>query len=60
MIDDHIFNYVVAFGIFSKSSYKTSYKVKQRIGKLAYILSRIKDIFNYKTYQLELQTDTKK
>lgn len=60
LIENQIFNYVVAFGIFSKSSYKTSSKLKRRIGKLAYILSGIKDIFNYKTYQLEIQTDTEK
>lgn len=60
LIDDHIFNYVAAFGIFSKSSYKTSCKAKQKIGKLAYILTGIKDIFNYKTYKLEIDTDTEK
>lgn len=54
IIDDHIFNYVAAFGIFSKSSYKTSCKAKQ---KLAYILTGIKEIFNYKTYKLEIQTE---
>ncbi len=60
LIDDHIFNYVAAFGIFSKSSYKTSSKLKRRIGKLAYTLSGIKDIFNFKTYKLEIQTETEK
>lgn len=60
LIDDHVFNYVAAFGIFSKSSYKTSSKLKRRIGKLAYILSGIKDIFNFKTYKLEIQTETEK
>ena len=60
LIDNHIFNYVAAFGIFSKSSYKTSCKVKQKIGKLAYILSGIKDVFNYKTYKVEIQTETEK
>lgn len=60
LINDHVFNYVAAFGIFSKSSYKTSRKLKRRIGKLAYILSGIKDIFNCKTYKLEIQTETEK
>lgn len=60
LIDNHIFNYVAAFGIFSKSSYKTNSKLKRKIGKLAYILSGIKDIFNFKTYKLEIQTETGK
>ena len=59
-IDNQIFNYVAAFGIFSKSSYNTSSKLKRRIGKLAYVLSGIKDLFNFKTYKLEIQTETEK
>lgn len=57
LIDNQAFNYVVAFGIFSKSSYSTNDKLKQTIGKSAYILSSLKEIFNYKTYKLQIQTE---
>lgn len=57
LINNRIFNYVSAFGIFSKASYSTNRKFKRWFGKLAYILSGMKDIFNFKTYKLEIQTE---
>jgi len=56
LINNKIFNYVVAFGIFSKSSYRTNRKIKQKFGKLAYVFSGIKEILTYKTYKLSIQT----
>lgn len=58
MINDRVFNYVVAFGLFSESSYKTRIKLKQKLGRFAYVLYGIKEIFNYKTYKLQIQSDT--
>ena len=58
MINDRVFNYVVAFGLFSESSYKTRIKLKQKLGRFAYVLYGIKEIFNHKTYKLQIQSDT--
>ncbi len=60
IINEKVFNYVVAFGLFSESSYKTNKKLKQKIGRLAYVLYGIKNIFNYKTYKLQIQTEETK
>lgn len=60
MINEKVFNYVVAFGLFSESSYKTGSKLKQKLGRLAYILYGIKEIFNYKTYKLQIESETTK
>lgn len=60
MINEKVFNYVVAFGLFSESSYKTGSKLKQKLGRLAYVLYGIKEIFNYKTYKLQIETETTK
>ncbi|MBR1540815.1 MAG: hypothetical protein IJ629_06705, partial [Clostridia bacterium] len=53
-IDDMPFNYVVSMGLFSKASYQTSRKWKNRIGKAAYYLNGIKEFFNYKTHKLKV------
>lgn len=53
-IDDMPFNYVVSFGLFSKASYSTSRKWKNRIGKAAYYLNGIKEFFNYKTHKIKM------
>ena len=46
--------YTATFGIFSKTSYLVNYKAKNLIGKLAYILYGIKEIFNFKKYNLKI------
>lgn len=53
-IDDMPFNYVVSMGLFSKASYKTSRKWKNRIGKAAYYLNGMKELLHYKTHRLKL------
>lgn len=58
-IDDMPFNYVVSMGIFSKSSYLTSRKWKNRIGKAAYYLNGFKELFNYKTHKLKITAGDK-
>lgn len=59
-INNHIFDYTATFGIFSKTSYLVSYKTKNRIGKLAYWFSGIKEIFNFKTYNLKITSEEQK
>ena len=44
-IDGLPFNYVVSFGLFSKASFSTSRKWKNRIGKAAYYLNGCKEVF---------------
>lgn len=53
-IDDMPFNYVVSMGLFSKASYQTSRKWKNRIGKAAYYLNGMKELLHYKTHRLKL------
>ncbi len=57
IFNKRVFNYVVTFGIFSKTSYETSVKLKNKIGRLAYFINGIKEIFNYKTYRLKIYSD---
>ncbi len=56
-IDEKPFNYVVSFGIFSKASYSTSRKWKNRVGKSAYYLNGIKELFNYKTHFIKITSE---
>lgn len=57
IISNNIFNYVVSFGMFSKTSYATSRKMKNKFGRIAYILNGIKEVFNYKIYDLKIESD---
>ena len=53
------FNYSATFGVFSKVSYDTSTKWKNKVGRLAYIGSATKEIFNIKPYKMKVYTDEK-
>jgi YegS/Rv2252/BmrU family lipid kinase len=57
--DDDIFNYVVSMGLFSKASYQTSRKWKNRIGKAAYYLNGAKELFHYKSHKLKITSKEK-
>jgi len=59
VIDSNKFNYVISFGIFSRSSYKTSRKWKNRIGKAAYYLNGTKELFHYKSMKLKIKSNEK-
>ena len=59
VFENRIFIYSATFGIFSKSSYQTSLKWKNRIGRVAYIFSAIKEVPNYKTYKIKVKTNEK-
>lgn len=59
IINNKIFSYSVTFGIFSKTSYQTSTKWKNRIGRLAYLITAIKEIFNHPIYNLNIQYEDK-
>lgn len=52
------FNYVSAFGTFTKTSYMTDRKMKNRFGRLAYIASGTKDFLEEDDeYHLKIETD---
>ncbi len=57
IFNNRTFNYVAAFGLFSKSSYSVNRKLKNAIGRLAYILYGIKELFSYKTYKMRFEYD---
>lgn len=59
LINQNVFNYVVAFGVFSKASYSTSRTMKRLFGRFAYILSGIKELFSIKTYHLKVTYEEK-
>lgn len=46
VVNDRYFMYVVAAGTFTEVSYRTDQKIKKVLGKLAYIVDGIKDVFN--------------
>lgn len=54
------FNYVAAFGAFTKVSYVTSQKLKKYFGKWAYFIVAIKYFFKIKTYKINIDIDGKK
>ena len=50
------FVYTASRGIFVKSSYETSQKIKNRLGHLAYVLEGMKDITQFKPNHMEIDT----
>ncbi len=59
LFNNRTFNYAATFGLFSKTSYKVSRRLKNMIGRFAYILSGIKEIFNYGKYKMKISYEDK-
>lgn len=55
--NDKFFIYIAAFGIFTDISYSTKQSLKKVMGHSAYILEAVKNIMNYRTYELEAELD---
>ena len=53
------FNYVAAFGAFTKVSYSTPQKLKKVFGKLAYFIVAVKHLFKIKSYNIKVKYDEK-
>jgi len=53
------FVYTAACGIFTKVSYETSQKVKNRLGHLAYLLEGVKDFTQLHSIHMRITTDKK-
>ncbi len=56
-INDRHFCYVAAFGNFTDVGYVTSQKLKNSIGRFAYYLTVLKEIFHIKSYEIEADID---
>ena len=51
------FSYTASAGIFTRTSYATSQKLKNRLGHMAYILAAAKEIFKIKKIRATVTTD---
>ena len=54
-----VFNYVASFGVFSETSYSTSINLKNKIGRLAYVITGVKELFNIKKHNLKVKLGDK-
>lgn len=57
LFNNRYFTYVASFGAFTRSSYATSQKLKNKIGYLAYLPTAVPDAFNIKNYKLRIEHD---
>lgn len=57
IFNQRTFNYAATFGLFSKTSYSVSRKMKNIFGRFAYILSGIRELFSYQTYPMRIEHD---
>lgn len=56
-LGDKNFIYIAAFGIFTDISYSTKQSLKKIMGHSAYVVEAMKNIANYKAYNLEANLD---
>ncbi len=57
MLDEHCFLSVVSFGAFADSSYKTSQKLKNRLGYGAYVLGGARSLFSIHPEEVRVEYD---
>lgn len=57
LFNNRYFTYVASFGAFTRSSYATSQKWKNKFGYLAYLPTAVPDAFNIKRYKLRIEHD---
>ncbi|MBQ3137828.1 MAG: diacylglycerol kinase family lipid kinase [Clostridia bacterium] len=57
LFNNRYFTYVASFGAFTRSSYATSQKMKNKFGYLAYLPTAIPDAFNIKSYRMRVEYD---
>lgn len=51
------FIYIAAFGIFTDISYSTRQSLKKVMGHSAYIIEAVKNVMNYRSYEIEAELD---
>lgn len=56
-IGDRYFMYVAAIGTFTSVSYRTEQRVKKKLGKLAYVIDGIQDVFDPVFTNVSLKSD---
>jgi YegS/Rv2252/BmrU family lipid kinase len=59
IFNDKYFNYVAAFGAFTKVAYDTPQKLKNLFGKIAYFIQAIRELFKIKPYKAKVQFNGK-
>ena len=57
LFNNRYFSYVASFGAFTKSSYATSQKMKNRLGHMAYILNGIGELKNIRAVHMKIEYD---
>ena len=57
LFNNRYFTYVASFGAFTRSSYATSQKLKNKFGYLAYLPTAVPEIFDIKNYKLRIEHD---
>jgi YegS/Rv2252/BmrU family lipid kinase len=56
-LNEHQFNYVAAFGLFTAVSYETPQEFKNLLGHGAYVLEGIRSLSEIATYQMQIDHD---
>ena len=56
-LDDKFFVYIAAFGLFTDVSYSTNQNLKKYMGHAAYVVEAIKNITDFKGYNIKAQLD---
>lgn len=57
LFNNRYFTYVASFGAFTRSSYATSQKLKNKFGYLAYLTTAVPEVFDIKNYKLRIEYD---
>lgn len=57
LFNNRYFSYVASFGAFTKSSYATSQKMKNRLGHMAYILNGLGELKNIRAVHMKIEYD---
>lgn len=55
--NDEYFTYIAAAGLFTKCSYSASQSLKNKIGRWAYVLFGIKELFEFRKMRLKFDVD---
>ena len=53
-INNRFFNYVSSTGLFAKTSYQTTSKMKNKYGRFAYVISGVKEVISCKPQRLKI------
>ncbi len=57
LFNNRYFTYVASFGAFSRSSYATNQKLKNKFGYAAYVAAAVPEVLNIKNYKMKIEHD---